>query len=164
MKKYDKQEQRLMATWAADCVERVLPFFEKAYPKDDRPRKAIEACRTWVRTGVFKMADIRGASLAVHAAAREAKENNAACFAARAAGQAVATAHVPQHAFGGAYYALKAIAAADPAHDAEVKVVEERNWQARHIPTKLRQEVLKRVIVQKRDDGIFIKVQKGKDF
>jgi hypothetical protein len=106
MKKYDKQDQRLMATWAADCVERVLPFFEKAYPKDDRPRKAIEACRTWVRTGVFKMADIRGASLAAHAAARDAKENSAACFAARAAGQAVATAHVPQHAFGGAYYAL----------------------------------------------------------
>ena len=163
MKKYDKQDQRLMATWAADCVERVLPFFENAYPKDDRPRKAIEACRTWVRTGVFKMADIRGASLAAHAAAREAKENKAACFAARAAGQAVATAHVPQHAFGGAYYALKAIAAADPAR-AETKVAKERNWQARHIPTKLRQEALKRVIVQQRDDGIFIKIQKDKDF
>jgi hypothetical protein len=163
MKKYDKQDQKLMATWAADCVERVLPFFEKAYPEDDRPRKAIEACRTWVRTGVFRMADIRGASLAAHAAARAAKENDAACYAARAAGQAVATAHVPQHAFGGAYYALKAIAAADPAH-AEVKVAKERNWQVRRIPTKLRQEVLKRVMVQKRDDGIFIKVQKDKDF
>ncbi|MCI0553995.1 MAG: hypothetical protein L0287_23855 [Anaerolineae bacterium] len=46
MKKYDKQDQRLMVTWAADCAERVLPVFEKAYPKDDRPRKAIEACRT----------------------------------------------------------------------------------------------------------------------
>src|SRR5215475_4213367 len=130
MKKYEKQDQRLMAIWAADCAERVLPFFETAYPKDDRPCKAIEACRTWVRTGVFKMADIRGASLAAHAAAREAKENNAACFAAHAAGQAVATAHVPQHAFGAAYYALKAIAAADPAH-AQVKIVKERNWQSR---------------------------------
>lgn len=163
MKKYEKQDQKLLATWAADCVERVLPLFERAYPKDDRPRNAIEACRTWVRTGVFKMAEIRGASLAAHAAAREAKENMAACFAARAAGQAVASAHVPQHAFGSAYYALKAIAAADPAH-AEVKVAKERNWQARHIPTKLRQEVLKRVIVQKRNDRIFIKVQKDKDF
>lgn len=163
MKKYDKQDQRLMATWAADCVERVLPFFENAYPKDDRPRKAIEACRTWVRTGVFKMAEIRGASLTAHAAARDAKENNAACFAARAAGQAVATAHVPQHAFGGAYYALKAIAAADPAH-AEVKVAKEHNWQVRHAPIQLREEVLKRVMVQKRKDGIFIKIQKDKDF
>ncbi len=52
MKKYEKQDQKLMATWAANCVERVLPFFEKAYPKDDRPRKAIEACRTWLRTGL----------------------------------------------------------------------------------------------------------------
>lgn len=103
-----------MATWAADCAERVLPFFEDKYPEDDRPRKAIEACRTWVETGVFKMADIRGASLAAHASAREVKDNKEACFAARAAGQAVATAHVPQHAFGGAYYALKAVAAADP--------------------------------------------------
>jgi hypothetical protein len=163
MKKYDKQDQRLMATWAADCAERVLPFFEKAYPNDNRPRKAIEVCRTWVRTGGFKMTDIRGASLAAHAAARDVKENNEACFAARAAGQAVATAHVPQHAFGGAYYALKAIAAADAAH-AEVKVAEEQDWQTQHIPTKLRQEVLKRVIVQKRGNGIFIKVQKDKDF
>ena len=163
MKKYDKQAQRVMAMWAADCAERVLSLFENAYPNDDRPRQAIEACRAWVQTGEFKMAEIRGASLAAHAAARAAKENTAACFAARAAGQAVATAHVPQHAFGGAYYALKAIAAADPAQ-AEVKVSKERNWQVRHSPTKLRPEVLKRVIVQKRDDGIYIKVQKDKDF
>jgi hypothetical protein len=163
MKKYNQQDQRVMATWAADCVERVLPFFEKAYPQDDRPRQALEACRTWVRTGVFKMAEIRGASLTAHTAAREAKENKAACFAARAAGQAVATAHVPQHAFGGAYYALKAIAAADPAQ-AEDNVAKERNWQARQMPIKLRQEVLKRVIVEKRADGIFIKVQKDEAF
>lgn len=163
MKKYDKQDEKLMATWAADCVERVLPFFENAYPNDDRPRKAIEACRMWIRTGVFKMADIRGASLAAHAAARAAQENDAACYAARAAGQAVATAHVPQHAFGGAYYALKAIAAADPVH-AEAKVTKEHHWQVRHIPAKLRDEVLKRVIIQKRDSGIYIKVQKDKDF
>lgn len=152
-----------MATWAADCAERVLPFFEKSYPQDDRPRKAIEVCRTWVRTGVFKMAEIRGASLTSHAAARAAKENRAACFAARAAGQTVATAHVPQHAFGGAYYALKTIAAADPVH-AETKVAKEQKWQVGHIPAKLRQEVVNRVIVQKRGDGIFIKVQKDKEF
>ena len=163
MKKYDKQDQRAMATWAADCAERVLPFFEQAYPKDDRPHKALEVCRMWVRSGVFKMTEIRGASLAAHAAARDAKGNNEACFAARAAGQAVATAHVPQHAFGGAYYALKAIAAADPAQ-AEVNVVKEHDWQARQIPTKLRQEVLKRVIVQKRGDGIFITIHKDKDY
>ena len=163
MKKYNKQDQRSLATWAADCAERVLPFFEKAYPKDDRPRKAIEACRTWVRTGVFKMADIRGASLAAHDAARAAQENDAACFAAHAAGQAVATAHVPQHAYGGAYYALKAIVAIDPAN-AEVEIAREYSWQSRHLPINLRQEVMKRMIIQKKGNRIMIKIQKGEGF
>ena len=164
MKKYSKQDQKSLATWAADCAERVLPFFEKAYPQDDRPRKAIEACRIWIRTGVFKMAVIRGASLTAHAAAREAKENNdAACFAARAAGQAVATAHVPQHAFGAPYYALKAVSAADPAN-AEVNVAREWNWQVRHVSKHLREEVLKRVVIQNNGRGISIKIQKGKDY
>ena len=136
MKKFNKQDQRLLAIWAAECAERVLPFFEKAYPKDHRPRKALEACRTWVRTGVFKMTDIRKAALSAHAAAREAKENKAACFAARAAGQAVATAHVPQHAFGAAYYAIK-IAAANSANS-EIKISKEIKWQTQHLPKKLR--------------------------
>jgi len=163
MKKYGKEDQRAMATWAADCAERVLPFFEQAYPQDDRPRKAIEACRTWVLTGVFKMAEIRGASLSAHAAARDAKENNAACFAARAAGQAVATAHVPQHAFGAAYYALKAIAAMDPDH-AEGKIVEEQNWQSGHLPENLRQEISSKILVQKSGKKFLVKIQKGEDF
>lgn len=163
MKKYSTQNQRLMATWAADCAERVLPFFEQAYPKDDRPRNAIEACRTWIRTGVFKMAEIRGASLAAHAAAREAKENMAACFAARAAGQAVATAHVPRHAYGGAYYALKAVAAANPANAGE-EIAKELNWQSQRLPEHLRQEIVERIIIQKRNGGVFIKIQKSGDF
>lgn len=163
MKKYSEQDQRSLATWAADCAERVLPLFERAYPEDDRPRRAIEACRAWVRTGVFEMSDIRGASLAAHAAARDVKGNDAACFAARAAGQAVATAHVPQHALGGAYYALKAIAAADPA-DAEVNVAKERDWQAQRLPENLRQEIMLRIIIQKKCHEILIKIQKGEDF
>ena len=163
MKKYDQQDHMLLAIWAADCAERVLALFEEAYPKEDRPRKALEACRTWADTGTFKMAIIREASLNAHAAAREAKENNAACFAAHAAGQAVATAHVPQHAFGAVYYALKAIAAADPAH-AESNVIKELNWQSQCIPKNLREEFLNRVIVLKNGDRIVIKIRKDNDF
>jgi hypothetical protein len=163
MKKYNKQDQRLMAIWAADCAKRVLPLFEQSHPKDDRPRKAIDTCRTWIRIGVFRMADIRGASLAAHAAAKTAKENDAASFAAHAAGQAVATAHVPQHAYGSAYYALKAVAAADPDH-AEAKITRERTWQSRRLPEHLRDEILSRIIVEKRGTKMFIKIKKDKDF
>lgn len=160
MKKYSKDDQRIMAQWAADCAERVLSFFEDVYPDDDRPRKALETCRTWIQTGVFKMADIRGASLSSHAAARNAKENPKACFAARAAGQAVATAHVPQHACGGAYYALKAIAA-NNSYDA---VLKEYDWQLQHLAKHLRQEIMNRITIEKRGNKISIKLHKDKDF
>jgi len=153
----------LLAIWAADCAERVLPFFENAYPKDDRPRKAIKACRTWVRTGVFKMADIRGASLAAHAAARKAEKNEMVCFAARSAGQAAAVPHVPQHAYGGAYYALKAIIAANPAY-IEAKLAKEYNWQSRHLPEHLRREIMERIVIIKKDNKIFVRIRKGKGF
>lgn len=153
----------LMAAWAADCAGRVLPLFEAAYPGDDRPRSAIEVCRTWVRTGVFRMAEIRGASLAAHAAARDAKGNDAAHFAARAAGQAVATAHVPQHAYGGAYYALKAVAAADPAN-AVASVAAERDWQAERLPEGLREEIMERIVVLERGGGVSVKLRKGEGF
>ena len=162
-KKYSREDQKSMAAWAADCAERVLPFFEEAYPKDDRPRKAIEACRTWVQTGGFRMADIRGASLGAHAAARDAIENDAACFAARAAGQAVGTAHVSQHAYGSAYYALKAIAAKHP-NDAEERIAEELSWQSQRLPEHLRQEIMDRIIVQKKGKRVVVKIQKANGF
>lgn len=162
-KKYSKEDQRLMAIWAADYAGRVLPLFEQAYPKDDRPRKAIEACRTWVRTGVFSMTGKRGISLAAHVAARDAKENDVACFAAHAAGQAVATTHVSQHAYGGAFYTLKAIAANDLAN-AEVKIAEERSWQSQQLPEHLRQEIMNRIIIQKKGKGVLVKIQKGNGF
>jgi hypothetical protein len=94
---------------AAKLAERVLPYFEKKYPKDKRPRKAIVALRAWARTGVFSMSVIRKASLAAHAAARKAPENSAARAAAHAAGQAAAVAHVVTHAGGVEYYAKKAV-------------------------------------------------------
>jgi len=55
------------------------------------------------------MAVIRKASLDSHAAAKEIGNDTPAASAAHAAGQAVATAHVPLHAFGSANYALQAL-------------------------------------------------------
>ncbi len=103
-------DKRVLALWAADCAEHVLPFFEMERPGDERPKNAIHACREWAVTGFFRLADIRKASLDAHAAAREAKET-AAKFASHAAGQAVATLHVPTHAFGCSVYAIRAVAA-----------------------------------------------------
>jgi hypothetical protein len=121
-----KTDHKTLALWAIDCAEQVMPYFEEKYPQDHRPRQAIETLKTWIATGVFKMAVIRKASLDSHAAARDVGEDNPARSAARAAGQAVATAHVPRHAYGPAIYAQQAIYRATNSMDA---VERERNWQ-----------------------------------
>jgi len=128
-----KTDKKILAVWAIDCAERVLPYFEKKYPKDKRPRKAIEILKDWIRTGEFKMRVIRKASLDSHASAREVGEDNAARSAARAAGQAVATAHVPTHSIGAAIYALQAIHRASKPSDADSAVAKERDWQYEHL-------------------------------
>jgi hypothetical protein len=128
-----KTDHRALAVWAIDCVERVMPYFEESYPQDHRPRQAIETLQTWIDTGVFKMAAIRTASLAAHAAARDVDEVSAARSVAHAAGQAVATAHVPMHALGAANYALQAIFRASDPSDTEVALANEREWQLRHL-------------------------------
>ena len=51
-----KTDHKTLAIWAIDCAERVLPYFEKKYPEDHRPRQVIETLQAWINTGVFKMA------------------------------------------------------------------------------------------------------------
>lgn len=126
----DKTGHKILAVWARDCAERVLPYFEEQYPEDRRPRNALAALQNWIDTGVFTMAVIRKASLTAHTAAREVGAGTLARSAARAAVQAVATAHVPTHAIGTANYALQAI---DRATNSPNAVARERSWQYQHL-------------------------------
>ncbi len=128
-----KTGHKTLAVWAIDCAERVLPYFEERYPQDRRPRKAIETLQAWLNTGIFKMAVIRGASLASHAAARDVGEDSPARSAAHAAGQAVATAHVPAHSIGSAIYALQAVHRAAGSSGADAAVAGEQEWQHRRL-------------------------------
>ena len=115
----DRDSHRLLARWAADCAERVLPFFAR-WSDDTRPKHALEVARAWangeVRTGVAMKA-----SLAAHAAARQATDK-AAIAAARATGQAVATAHAADHSMGALLYALKALEASGTASEPELEL------------------------------------------
>jgi len=97
-----------LALEAAARAEKVLPFFEQAYPQDARPSCAIATLRAWV-DGQASMVACRQAAFAAHAAARAASQP-AAVAAARAAGQAVAVAHMYTHAPHAAAYATKALA------------------------------------------------------
>lgn len=111
----DSRYHRRFALLAAKEAERVLPLFERDRPRDGRPRRAIEAIRAWAQgKRTLGLAEVRKLALGAHAAARAAK-SDAARFAARAAGHAVATWHVPTHAMGVPMYAGKALLAAGTA-------------------------------------------------
>jgi len=126
-------DRRLVAAWAADCAERVLPLFESEAPDDDRPRAAIERARAYARGELGTADEIRRRFVggvpagAVH---------GAAAAAARAAGQAVAVSHMGAHALGAAGYAVSAAVLARPdrpeVRDAEIR------WQVGHMTPEVR--------------------------
>lgn len=134
-----RTDKRILARFAIDCTERVISYFESNYPNDPRPRAALDTLQTWLNTGVFHMAVIRKASLDAHQAAKDVGEDTPARSAAHAAGQAVATAHVADHAYGPAIYAQQAIFRASTPEDADNAVAKERDWQYNHL-LELRKE------------------------
>lgn len=138
----DLARHRLLASWAADCAEHVLPLFTRRHPDDDRPRRAIEAARAWSR-GEITVGAAREAALRAHAAAREASDE-AACAAARSAGQAVSTPHAADHSLGAAAYAVRAVkrAGAPSAPQAVAAGEVEHRWQHAQLPEAVRELVV----------------------
>ncbi len=132
-------DHHLLAIWAADCAEHVLPFFEDLQPHDDRPRRAIELARAWAH-GEVTMTQARAAGGHAMAAARVL--SGAARHAAFAAGQAAVVAHVAAHELGAAAYAIKAVRAAAPKGESESASRRECQWQREQLPEAIRDLVL----------------------
>ena len=132
-------DHRLLALWAASCAEHVLDRFEAARPDDPRPRQAIEHARAWVR-GEVKMMEARAAGGQAMGAARDLP--GPARFAAYAAGQAAAVAHVAAHELGAAAYAIKAVRADVPKRDGVIAGRLECRWQRDQLPEAIRELVL----------------------
>jgi hypothetical protein len=119
---------------ARGSVVHAVPWSDPAAPWNAYDAVVVRSCWDYfLRTGEFHMKTIRGASLAAHAAAKEAGEGSPARSAAHAAGQAVATAHVPTHALGPAIYALQAISRAACPAEMEAALDAERAWQYRRL-------------------------------
>jgi hypothetical protein len=131
-------DHRNLGHWIADVAGKFLPYFETDYPDDPRPVRAIVILRDWADTGIFSMNVIRSASLGSHSAARDTlKTDNAARYAARAAGQAVATAHAPTHAIGALIYCIKLLAVLYPG-SIKAEVEKETKLQLGLLPGNLR--------------------------
>lgn len=133
------ENHRLLALWAAQCAEQVLPLFEKENPLDVRPRRAIELTRAWAR-GETTATESKTGAYHSNLAARE--QEGAAKFAALAAGQAAVVAHVPAHELGAAAYAIRAaLSAGGKAITDEMGYAECRR-QRDQLPQEIRRLVL----------------------
>ena len=122
-------DRRLVAFWAADCAERVLPLFEAEAPDDDRARDAIARTRAFARGELDTAGEIRRRFVAGRAA--QSATSRAGAAAARSAAQASGVAHMGAHALGAAAYAASAAALTQPERDDAID--EEIQWQLSHL-------------------------------
>jgi len=132
-------DRRIVAAWAADCAERVLPLFEAEASDDDRARDAIARARAFSRGELGAAEEIRRRFVAGRAAA--SAQTPAGVAAARAAAQASGVAHMGAHALGAAAYAAKAagLAAADRTGAADPAAIDaEIAWQLARLSPEVR--------------------------
>jgi hypothetical protein len=117
---WTKEDSVAMAVFAAELV---IDIYEKKYPNDERPRKAIEAAKIWLKNPSDKNADAHAAhaayaaaDAAAYAAAYAADAAYSAYSAARAAAYAAAyAADAAAHAAANAAAHAAAHAAANAA-------------------------------------------------
>ncbi|GAA4155111.1 hypothetical protein GCM10022286_03650 [Gryllotalpicola daejeonensis] len=126
-----EDQRRLVAAWAADCAERVLPLFESEAPEDGRARDAIARARAFARGELGTAGEIRRRFVDGRAAA--SVTSAAAVAAARSAAQASGVAHMGAHALGAAAYAVKAVGISRP-----MSVSAELDWQWQHMSPEVR--------------------------
>lgn len=127
-------DRRIVASWAADCAERVLELFESEARDDDRPRDAISRARAFARGDLAAADEIRRRFVAGRAA--RGLSSPAAVAAARSAAQASGVAHMGAHALGAAAYAARAAGLRSPERPDAVD--DEIRWQLRHLSTEAR--------------------------
>ena len=72
IRKVETWNNKTLRLYAADCAERVLGLYEKQYPEDDRPCKAIQAARDFANGLITKDAAYAAADAAAKAAAKAA--------------------------------------------------------------------------------------------
>jgi len=128
-----KKEQHVqLITWACDCAEHVVHLSGEIM--DERLKYALVTARSWAQ-GNASTGDAMKASVAAHAVARGCS-NPVSVGVARSVGQAVATAHMADHALGAAWYALKAVKNTGQSPEAE------RRWQDEQMPPGITDLVL----------------------
>ena len=134
IRRVDTWNEKTLRLFAADCAEHVLGIYEKTYPNDDRPRKAIQAARDFANGLIDASAAHAYAAYASAAAAY-------AAYASAGAAAAYAAYASADAAYASAYAAAEAASDAANAFDAADAAAAyaayadaaERKWQVNRL-------------------------------
>lgn len=126
------ETHRQLIKWACICVEHVLPVLDKTL--NEELKNILWVAKEWAK-GNVTVGEARNASLNAIAIANELS-NPVDIAIVRAAGHAVATAHMAEHALVAALYVLKAV------KNTWKSVEVERKWQNEQLPKDIRDLVL----------------------
>jgi len=126
------EQQKLLMKWAFDCVNHLLPLLNNNI--NEYIINAIDIGDNWIIGKVNTGSAIKISREIVKYV--KTLNNELEILITRAAGHAVATAHMADHSMGPVYYGLKAIKFVKGSIDSELK------WQIDQIPEEIKELVI----------------------
>jgi hypothetical protein len=126
------EQQKQLMKWAIDCVNHLLPLLNNNI--NGKIINAINIGNDWI-IGKAKTGDAINISREIIKYVRTLN-NELEILITRAAGHAVATAHMADHSMGPVYYGLKAIKINGGSIESEL------NWQIEQIPSEIKELVI----------------------
>ena len=132
----------ILVEFAIKCAKRCLKNFEKQYPDDDRPRKAIIAAQNWIK---HPSEEIKKAAESAAWSAESAESARSAAWSAESARSAARSARSARSAESAAWSAESARSAARSAESAwsaaESAELAEKKWQERCLKKIIKMKV-----------------------
>lgn len=126
---YDFSSQEQLCKYALLLAHHILELINYPDMDNETIKEGFFINEQWQK-GNVRMHDVRQIGFKIHQMAK-ASEDDIICTALRVVGQAVATAHMKEHAMVASDYAVKVINLVHPNNMDEVK--KERLWQINHL-------------------------------
>lgn len=102
-------DQKVLARWAINCLNRILYVYQDKYPDENTPTTALNLLNDWLNDKIT-MWEARKYCWTVLAKAREIEKiDKVSCQILRATSHTLATCHVKTHAEGSAMYVISAL-------------------------------------------------------
>ena len=126
------EQQKLLMKWSMVCLDHLLPLLNNNI--NEKINNAINIGSNWI-IGKASTGDAIKISREIITYVKTL-DNEMEIVLTRAAGHAVATAHMADHSMGTVYYGLKAIKIIGGSIDSELK------WQIEQIPDEIKELVI----------------------